>query len=109
MGAPRAQQASSLVSASMLDLVISRLGSNVVGLIRRHPPCQQNRVVNCSEDRMWSCRARLGTVMMHLLSSRTVLDLTNKFMDCGCISLHLNKYVCDFLTFQNNIKVSGMS
>jgi hypothetical protein len=36
---------------------------------------------------MWIYRARLGILLVHFLSLRTVLDIASEFEDGGCISL----------------------
>ena len=43
--------------------------------------------VNRKLDRMWTCRTILGTVLIHFVSSGTVLDMAANFMDHTCISL----------------------
>jgi hypothetical protein len=64
-------------------------GVAVVG----HPAPRQWIHLHCyityghRQDRMWTPITSSGTVLMHLLSSRTFTDIVGNFWDICCISL----------------------
>jgi hypothetical protein len=40
----------------------------------------------CIQDHIWTQRTSFGTVLMHFLSLRTILDIAGNFWDWWCIS-----------------------
>ena len=61
-----------------------------VGEMGGQAPRERNTIVNLREDRMWTYKTGLRTILVHFPSSRIVLDVANKFMECRCISFPNN-------------------